>query len=68
MEGVDLLVPSEATAREYGRIKAELRAAGKPIPENDIWIAAQAREHGLPVATCDEHFKCVDGLTVLDWR
>jgi tRNA(fMet)-specific endonuclease VapC len=68
LQGVDLLFPSETTAREYGRIKAELARAGTPIPENDLWIAAQAIEHGLPLATCDAHFNRVKGLTVLDWR
>jgi len=68
MQGVDLLFPSETTSREYGRIKAELARAGTPIPENDVWIAAQAVKHGLPLATCDTHFNRVNGLTVLDWR
>jgi tRNA(fMet)-specific endonuclease VapC len=68
MQGVDLLFPSEATAHVYGNIKAELARAGTPIPENDVWIAAQAIEHGLPLATGDAHFGRVSGLTVLDWR
>jgi tRNA(fMet)-specific endonuclease VapC len=68
VQGTDLLLPSEMTTREYGRIKAELARAGSPIPENDVWIAAQAIEHGLPLATCDAHFSRVQGLTVLDWR
>ncbi|MCE0523734.1 MAG: type II toxin-antitoxin system VapC family toxin [Methylacidiphilales bacterium] len=68
MQGVNLLFPSEITTRQYGRIKAELARAGTPIPENDVWIAAQAIEHGLPLATCDAHFSRVSGLTVLDWR
>ena len=68
VQGVDLLFPTEATTREYGRIKAELARAGTPIPENDIWIAALAFEHGFPVATSDAHFNRINGLTVLDWR
>jgi len=68
MQGVDLLLPSQTTTREYGRIKAELARAGTPIPENDMWIAAQAIEHGLPLATCDAHFSRISGLTILDWQ
>jgi tRNA(fMet)-specific endonuclease VapC len=34
----------EATARQYGRVKDDLRAKGRPIPENDIWIAAVATQ------------------------
>jgi tRNA(fMet)-specific endonuclease VapC len=66
--GVDLLLPTEQTAVEYGKIKAELARVGTPIPENDVWIAAQAIEHDFPLATCDAHFIRVNGLVVLDWR
>lgn len=68
MESATLLLPTARTAMEYGRIKAELKAAGTPLPENDVWIAAFATEHDLPLATRDAHFKCVRGLNVLDWR
>jgi tRNA(fMet)-specific endonuclease VapC len=68
LQGVDILLPSHATAQEYGKIKAELAHAGSPIPENDLWIAAQARETGLPLATCDAHFGRVTGLVLLDWK
>jgi tRNA(fMet)-specific endonuclease VapC len=68
MQGASLLTPTSRTAEEYGRIKAELSRAGAPIPENDIWIAALAREHQLPLTTLDEHFSRVSGLTLPDWR
>jgi tRNA(fMet)-specific endonuclease VapC len=41
----------------YGQVKSELRKKGTPIPENDIWIAASAIEHGIPLFTNDNHFK-----------
>jgi tRNA(fMet)-specific endonuclease VapC len=47
--GCILIMPDEATADFYGQIKAELSAVGKAIPQNDVWIAAAAREHDLPV-------------------
>ena len=68
MAGATLLLPTARTAEEYGRAKAALKAAGTPLPENDVWIAAFALEHGLPLATRDGHFTHVAGLTVLDWR
>ena len=68
MESATLLLPTARTAAEYGRIKAALKAAGTPMPENDVWIAAFARERGLPLATRDAHFTQVPNLTVLDWR
>jgi tRNA(fMet)-specific endonuclease VapC len=57
----------EATARQYGRIKDELRAKGRPIPENDIWIAAVAMQHGLTVVSRDDHFANIAGLPVEVW-
>ena len=63
-----LLSLTEATSECYGRIKDELARAGTPNPENDIWIAAFAVEHALPMAVRDRHFEQVNGLTVLDWR
>lgn len=55
------------TAREYGRIKNLLRIKGRPIPENDIWIAAVAQQHQLRLVSRDEHFKEVDGLLLESW-
>ncbi|HKV25778.1 MAG TPA: type II toxin-antitoxin system VapC family toxin [Candidatus Acidoferrum sp.] len=55
------------TAKHYGRIKDQLRSKGRPIPENDIWIAALAAQHGLPLATRDEHFAQIEGLRVEKW-
>lgn len=44
------------TARHYGRIKDELRQKGKPVPENNIWIAALSVQHELRLITRDAHF------------
>lgn len=56
------------TAERYGELKTKLRRAGTPIPENDLWIAAQALQHGLTVATRDSDFRLVPGLQTVDWR
>lgn len=50
------------TASIYGDIKTKLRQKGKPIPENDIWIAAIAIQNDLTLLTHDHHFNSVDGL------
>jgi tRNA(fMet)-specific endonuclease VapC len=55
------------TALIYGRVKNELRQKGISIPENDIWIAALAFQHGLVLATRDKHFDAVNGLRVEAW-
>mgnify|MGYP001115734248 CR=1 FL=1 len=56
-----------ASASEFGRIKAEQRAKGKPIPTADAQIAAVARVHGLTVLTNDAHFSQIDGVKVDNW-
>ena len=53
--------------RHYAFIKARLGKKGKPIPENDIWIAAIALQNNLIVATRDNHFFEIDGLSVEVW-
>jgi tRNA(fMet)-specific endonuclease VapC len=55
------------TARRYGEVKNALRLKGRPIPENDIWIAAIALQHRLTLISRDGHFNEVDGLTVEVW-
>ncbi len=57
----------EVTAEHYGAVRSELREAGRPIPENDVWIAALARQHLLPVISRDSHFDRVAGLQRLSW-
>jgi tRNA(fMet)-specific endonuclease VapC len=67
LQTVTLLLPDQITAGSYGLVKAELAGIGKPIPENDIWIAALARQYEFPVATRDAHFASVQRLTTLAW-
>ncbi|RIK87181.1 MAG: VapC toxin family PIN domain ribonuclease [Planctomycetota bacterium] len=62
-----VLPVSRVTSLQYGAVKGQLRRIGRPIPDNDIWIAACAREHGLILATRDEHFSYVEGLSVSRW-
>lgn len=53
------------TARRYGRIKDRLRAKGRPLPENDIWIAATALQYDLTLVARDAHFEEIDDLDLL---
>jgi tRNA(fMet)-specific endonuclease VapC len=59
---VTILEISRTTAQIYGRIKEQLLVKGKPIPENDIWIAAIAAENEMVLITRDGHFEQVDGI------
>jgi tRNA(fMet)-specific endonuclease VapC len=54
-------------AREYGRLKQRLKEKGRPLPENDIWIAAAAKRHGMVLVTRDRHFHEVEDLQTTDW-
>lgn len=55
------------TTRHYAVIKATLRKKGRPIPENDLWIAAAARQYGLTLVTRDGHFNEVTDLVTEAW-
>jgi tRNA(fMet)-specific endonuclease VapC len=59
---VEFLPVTLTTADRFGRIAAELRRKGKPIPTNDIWIAAHAMESGAELVSSDAHFQAIDGL------
>lgn len=52
------------TASLYAKTRMYLKQKGRPIPENDVWIAASCLEHRLALITNDTHFNSVDGLTI----
>ncbi|MBZ5608822.1 MAG: PIN domain-containing protein [Acidobacteriia bacterium] len=62
-----ILTVERETARYYAEIRHELKTAGTPIPTNDLWIAAFAREHHLPILSRDAHFRAVRNLHQLTW-
>ncbi len=57
-----------AVAESYAEIRKHLKAKGRPIPENDIWIAATAIAYGLKLITRDQHFANIDFLNVEFWK
>lgn len=62
-----ILACDTATAQHYGAIKHTLRVKGRPLPDNDIWIAAIAQQNDLILVTRDAHFNDVDALTTETW-
>ena len=62
-----ILSVDENTAAVYADIRGELKRAGRPLPGNDLWIAALARQHSLPLLSRDQHFDLVAGLTRISW-
>jgi len=61
-----VITVDQITASIYGTIKNELKLKGKPIPENDIWIASCAIQHKLPLYTFDLHFKEIDSISLIN--
>ncbi len=62
-----VLACDENTADYYGQIKRLLRTKGRPIPENDIWIAAIAIQHSLTLISRDAHFNEIETLQLENW-
>jgi tRNA(fMet)-specific endonuclease VapC len=62
-----MLAITEETTRHYADVRVELKRDGKPIPSNDIWIAALSREHRMPILSRDRHFDSVPGLRRVTW-
>ena len=59
---VATIAVDDETAEFYAQIFSELRQKGRPIPSNDLWLAASALQHGLALATFDDHFSSISGL------
>ena len=64
---VKVLHVDEQTSRHYATIGLELKRIGKPIPANDLWIAALCRQCSLPLLSKDKHFDIVAGLQRIEW-
>jgi tRNA(fMet)-specific endonuclease VapC len=63
----EILAVTEETAVIYADVRVDLRHAGRPIPANDVWIAALARQHRLAILSRDQHFDAVPGLERQSW-
>ena len=59
---------TDAVGRHYGQIRSALQRKGRPIGNNDLWIAAHARAEGWVLVTNNEReFNRVEGLAVENW-
>lgn len=61
---VGILLPARETAEHYARLFVQLKRAGSPIPDDDLWIAALALEHDLVLITRDRHFQSIPQLAL----
>jgi tRNA(fMet)-specific endonuclease VapC len=59
---VDVLMPTRETAEHYARLFAQLKRAGTPVPDHDLWIAALTLQHDLSLITRDAHFEKIPQL------
>ncbi len=59
---VYIIVVDDQTSEFYAQVFSELRQKGRPIPSNDLWLAASALQHGLALATYDDHFKYISSV------
>ena len=55
------------TADIYARLKQDLRSKGRPIPDNDLWIAATAAQYGLTLLYRDAHFDAIETIQRETW-
>ena len=63
-----ILVVNLDVAQRYAEVRKHLQIKGKPIPENDIWIAATAQAYGLKLITRDQHFANIEFLDMEIWN
>ena len=61
---VGVLLPGRETAEHYARLFVQLKRAGTPVPDNDLWIAALALEYDLVLITRDRHFRRIPQLSL----
>ena len=67
LQRADSLSIGRETLPFYAEIRSQLKSDGTPIPANDCWIAAIAREHRMPVVSRDRHFDYIKGLRRISW-
>lgn len=61
---VSVLIVDEETSERHATIRVALKKAGTPVAANDIWIAASAMQHGLPILTSDRDFQNISQVIV----
>jgi tRNA(fMet)-specific endonuclease VapC len=67
IEGCVAMPLGQETAVLYAQTRLALKRKGRPIPMNDVWIAAQCLEQSWVLVTDDTDFDHVDGLILEHW-
>lgn len=63
----DIVEFDAKAAEEFGKIRAELRRTGTPVPSFDALIAALCRSNNFTLVTADKHFRHISGLKTDNW-
>lgn len=67
LDASPILDVTNETSYHYAAIHSELSQVGRPIPVNDLWIAALCRQHNSPLLSRDKHFDLVRDLKRIEW-
>ncbi len=67
LKSFEVVVSDDTTSKYYAKIKKQLKIKGTPIPENDIWIAALARQYDLILVSNDQHYNLIDSIKIEFW-
>jgi tRNA(fMet)-specific endonuclease VapC len=62
-----ILEVDQETTEHYAALRVDLKQLGQPIPGNDMWIVALARQHKMPVISRDGHFDGVPQVKRAGW-
>jgi tRNA(fMet)-specific endonuclease VapC len=65
LSDIEIIPIDDTVNMSYAEIKLGLKKKGKPIPDNDIWIAACAHAHGLSIVTFDGHFSEIGQIELI---
>ena len=60
---VEVLVTDADVAHIYGEVFVDQRTQGRPLPTNDLWIAATAIHAGATLLTFDDHFRAMSRVS-----
>lgn len=65
LSNVSIINIQDSTTKEFGKLYKELKLLGKPIGQNDLWIASLVREYKVPLLTLDKDFQNIKNIEIM---
>ena len=65
---VEILHVNKSTTKLFGEIAAELKRIGKPMQQNDLWIAALCKQYDYALLSADKGFSNITGLELISFN